>query len=62
MNELRTIIYRCASCGEENETVIDPSGGARQSYTEDCTVCCRPNLLTIIFDRNSLLVSVKFEE
>ena len=62
MNELRTIIYRCASCGEENEIVIDPSGGAHQSYTEDCTVCCRPNLLTIIIDRNSLLVSVKFEE
>jgi hypothetical protein len=21
---------------------VDPSGGKRQSYTEDCQVCCRP--------------------
>ena len=29
---------------------VDPSGGSRQTFTEDCTVCCRPNLITITID------------
>lgn len=32
----------CPYCGEPNEIEIDPSAGRRQSYTEDCQVCCRP--------------------
>lgn len=40
--------YACAFCGEENEVFVDPSGGRRQSFTEDCAVCCRPNLITLI--------------
>lgn len=32
----------CPYCGEMNELEIDPSAGKRQSYTEDCQVCCRP--------------------
>ena len=47
MNNLITVSYDCRSCGEENETLVDPSGGPRQTYTEDCAVCCRPNLLNI---------------
>ena len=39
--------YDCAFCGEENEVFVDPSGGDRQTFTEDCTVCCRPNLITL---------------
>lgn len=26
--------YRCAVCGEENETFVDPSAGLMQSYEE----------------------------
>ena len=44
------MIYACAFCGEENDTFVDPSGRARQVYTEDCAVCCRPNLITVTFD------------
>jgi hypothetical protein len=29
--------YACAFCGEENDVVVDPSGGRRQTFTEDCT-------------------------
>ncbi len=29
---------------------MDPLGGRRQQYVEDCQVCCKPNLLTIVFD------------
>jgi Cysteine-rich CPXCG len=42
--------YACAFCGEENEVVPDESGGRRQTFTEDCAVCCRPNLITLTFD------------
>jgi Cysteine-rich CPXCG len=41
--------YACAFCGEENEIFPDESGGRRQTFTEDCTVCCRPNLITLSF-------------
>lgn len=39
--------YYCAFCGEENEVFIDSSGGNHQEFTEDCAVCCRPNLISI---------------
>ena len=29
---------------------VDPSGGRRQTFTEDCTVCCRPNMITLTVD------------
>jgi hypothetical protein len=41
--------YACAFCGEENEVFPDQTGGRRQTFTEDCTVCCRPNLITLTF-------------
>ncbi|MEL6912530.1 MAG: CPXCG motif-containing cysteine-rich protein, partial [Cyanobacteria bacterium J06598_4] len=40
-----TAEYSCAFCGETNSTFVDISGGMQQSYTEDCQVCCRPNVL-----------------
>lgn len=39
--------YQCAFCGEENQVFVDPSAGRRQTFTEDCSVCCRPNLITL---------------
>ena len=56
--------YGCAFCGEENDLFVDPSGGARQTFTEDCTVCCRPNLITLVFDADGdveLQVSQEYE-
>ena len=32
----------CPYCGEINEIALDPGGGRRQEYVEDCQVCCRP--------------------
>ena len=46
----RNLAYGCAFCGEENEVLVDPSGGRRQTFTEDCTVCCRPNLIDLTVD------------
>ena len=39
--------YTCIYCFEQNEVLIDASGGTRQEYVEDCQVCCRPNRLLI---------------
>jgi cysteine-rich CPXCG protein len=44
------VTYDCAFCGEENDVFVDPSGGDRQTFTEDCAVCCRPNLITLAVD------------
>jgi hypothetical protein len=39
--------FQCAGCGEWNPATVDVSAGRRQSYVEDCQVCCRPNLITV---------------
>ena len=43
-------IFTCAFCFEPNSIFVDPSGGALQTYVEDCQVCCQPNLLKISWD------------
>ena len=47
--------YTCPHCGESISAVCDPSGGAEQRYTEDCPVCCSPNVLTVHYDREGTL-------
>jgi len=42
--------YQCAGCGEWNETNVDESAGSRQTYIEDCQVCCKPNVLRTEYD------------
>ena len=42
--------YECAFCGETNDVIVDASAGRRQAFTEDCTVCCRPNLISLTVD------------
>ena len=45
-----TASFQCAGCGEWNETSIDVSAGSRQTYIEDCQICCKPNVLQIVWD------------
>jgi hypothetical protein len=45
--------YQCAGCGEWNETSVDSSAGSKQSYIEDCQVCCKPNILRIAWDMSA---------
>ena len=42
--------FQCAACGEWNSTSVDESAGRRQSYVEDCQVCCKPNVLRVEYD------------
>jgi hypothetical protein len=50
--------YYCATCGERNDTSVDPSAGRSQSYVEDCQVCCRPNILRVtLFEEDGELIA-----
>jgi len=55
--------FQCAGCGEWNTTTVDESAGSRQSYVEDCQVCCKPNLLHIEYDRaeQEFVISAELE-
>lgn len=59
--EVTPVPYSCASCGEPNETLLDLGAGYHQQYTEDCAVCCRPNLITLDVDPETLEVTVANE-
>ncbi len=48
----REASYLCDSCGEVIEIPIDHSAGSRQSYVEDCPVCCNPNISHIDIDED----------
>jgi len=45
--------FQCAGCGEWNTTTVDETAGRRQSYVEDCQVCCKPNVLRVEYDASS---------
>ncbi len=55
--------YQCSYCGEMIETDVDPSAGSAQSYVEDCSVCCRPNVLRVSVspDYSSASIQAEFE-
>ncbi len=63
MNQSGFQEYRCRACGEPNEVFVDTTAGVRQVLVEDCSVCCRPNVLTITLDtaRDSVTVDVELE-
>lgn len=37
----------CPFCGETEELFVDTGGSERQTYTEDCAVCCRPRVVHV---------------
>ena len=42
----------CPYCGESVELVIDEDGSSRQTYVEDCPVCCRPWNVEVMQNRD----------
>ena len=54
-----TADYTCAFCGEVNTTFVDLSAGSQQSYVEDCQVCCRPNVLYLHINEETLAVEIE---
>ena len=55
------VTYACPSCGEVNAVGVDPSAGSRQSFGEDCPVCCRPLAFTVTIDRDGDLLVDRVE-
>jgi hypothetical protein len=45
----------CPACGEEIALEVDTMGGRRQSYVEDCAVCCRPMLVEVRCEPGEIL-------
>jgi transposase-like protein len=39
---IELVPLNCPYCGEDVELDVDESGGSRQSFVQDCPVCCRP--------------------
>ena len=55
--------YICDSCGEQIEIPVDVSAGSRQTYVEDCPVCCNPNVVTVEIDaQGDATASAKAEQ
>ena len=54
----QTAQYSCAYCGETILTFVDLSAGEQQSYIEDCQVCCRPNILYVRVDQETLDIEI----
>jgi Cysteine-rich CPXCG len=54
--------YTCSYCFEQNEVLVDVSGGTYQEYIEDCQVCCRPNRLRITVRPDFREADVQSEE
>ena len=51
----------CPYCGEPIELIVDPSV-PEQEYIEDCSVCCRPMVVTVHADDEALGVAVRAED
>lgn len=46
---LESLSVSCPYCGEAIELLVDASAGS-QRYVEDCQVCCRPMVVTVLVD------------
>lgn len=46
--------FQCPYCWEEISMILDPSV-PRQTYIEDCEVCCNPIEVTPLFEENALI-------
>ncbi len=47
-----SILSSCPYCGEDVDVDIDDTGGSRQSYVQDCPVCCQPWQVEVLCDRD----------
>ena len=47
MQDLQTAFIVCPYCWESIEVLVDCSVN-HQEYVEDCSVCCRPIVITVV--------------
>ena len=51
----------CPYCGEGITILLDAQEGG-QEYTEDCQVCCRPIVMSLVFDSGELTAYPRRED
>lgn len=51
----------CPYCGEIIEVIVDLSV-AEQEYVEDCSVCCRPIVMTVSADDGEVQITARHED
>ncbi|MDP2360042.1 MAG: CPXCG motif-containing cysteine-rich protein [bacterium] len=62
MRELQSHWLSCPCCGEEIELLVDGSV-QRQQYVEDCSVCCRPLIVSVtVADGEILHIDARRED
>jgi len=42
-------IVCCPYCNESVEISLDPGSGSAQEYVEDCSVCCQPWTVSVLY-------------
>jgi len=42
LNPEETLLFQCPHCMAEGSVLVDAAGGRRQTFVQDCEVCCRP--------------------
>ena len=52
MKDLEFVGTYCPHCGEALDLSIDTSV-EQQQYVEDCQVCCRPMVVTVLIDHSA---------
>ena len=53
---------QCPYCGEPLDLSVDELGGRRQSYVEDCAVCCRPIDVEVVIADGDVDVTVRGQD
>lgn len=51
---METHYFQCPYCWEEISILLDVSA-PRQTYVEDCEVCCNPIEITVVFQHSELI-------
>ncbi len=62
MSNLQSASIQCPYCWEQIEVVVDCSV-RRQEYVEDCSVCCRPIVITVVTSEGEVVsIEAKSED
>jgi len=63
MNPLEILKANCPYCGEAIELTVEVSPfESAQTYTEDCSVCCRPMVVKVFAVEEGVSVSLQRED
>ena len=47
--------FECPYCCESNSVRLEASGGSKQSFVQDCTVCCKPIQIKVRFQDDEVV-------